>query len=224
MATHAVGEAIDDSISPLFPSAAIARNADEVQARRTRRAIADATAGDGEALQYLYSRYAGNVYRYVRCLVRDEHEAQDLTQFVFLKLMSCLPRYDARQGCFLSWLLRVAHNVTVDHIRRVRPVVCSDVAPPDAEADETGRQRRLALNDALASLSAEQREVLVLRQIVGLRPGEIAERMAKTEGSVHALHHRARAAMRSSLVDARAAPAVRRGHLRPQVSSGARDA
>ena len=133
--------------------------------------------------------------------------------------MRTLDRYDERQGRFVSWLLRVAHNVTVDHIRRVRPVVSSDVWPADAESDEVANRCRYALHEALAALSEEQREVVVLRQIVGLRPGEIAQRMAKTEGSVHALHHRARASMRMSLVHANAAPAIRR----PRVVSFERD-
>jgi RNA polymerase sigma-70 factor (ECF subfamily) len=198
-----------DAVSPLFLSPGHEQDA-EGEETRTRRAIACAAAGDREALRYLYERYSGTVYRYVRCLVRDEHEAQDLTQSVFLKLMRILDRYDEEQGRFVSWVLRVAHNVTVDYIRLVRPVVASDVWPDDAESDEVGNRCRWALHDALAALSEEQREVLVLRQIVGLRPGEIAERMAKTEGSVHALHHRARASMRTSLAHANAAPAIRR--------------
>jgi RNA polymerase sigma-70 factor, ECF subfamily len=209
MGMAAAVERVDHSISPPFPSPALVHDADGEETR-TRRAIACAAAGDREALCYLYERYSANVYRYVRSLVRDEHEAQDLTQSVFLKLMWTINRYDEHQGHFLSWLLRVARNVTIDHIRRVRPVASSDVWPTDAEADEAGSRCRDALREALAALSEEQRKVLVLRQIVGLRPGEIAERMAKTEGSVHALHHRARASMRTSLVHANAAPATRR--------------
>jgi RNA polymerase sigma factor (sigma-70 family) len=200
---------LDHPVSPLFPSPRLVHDADGEDAR-TRRAIARAAAGDREALCYLYERYSANVYRYVRSLVRDEHEAQDLTQSVFLKLMRILSRYDEDQGRFLSWLLRVAHNITVDHLRRVKPVATSEVWPADAEADEAGSRCRDALHEALAALSDEQRKVLVLRQIVGLRPGEIAEHMAKTEGSVHALHHRARTSMRTSLVHANAAPAIRR--------------
>lgn len=199
---------VDQPISPPFPTPALVHDADGEEAR-TRRAIARAAAGDREALCYLYERYSGNVYRYVRSLVRDEHEAQDLTQSVFLKLMRILNRYDEQQGRFLSWLLRVAHNVTIDHIRRVRPVASSAAWPAEAEVDEAGSRCRDALHEALAALSDEQRKVLVLRQIVGLRPGEIAARMDKTEGSVHALHHRARASMRTSLALAKAAPAIR---------------
>src|SRR4051812_13807322 len=55
--------------------------------RLAARAIREAEAGDSEAIRYLYLRYADNVYGYVRSIVRDPHEAEDLTQHVFAKLM-----------------------------------------------------------------------------------------------------------------------------------------
>src|SRR4051794_3704493 len=183
---------------------------DPAAQRRIQRAVSRAAAGDRDALQDLYLGYSGPVYRHIRAVVRDEHEAQDVTQLVFLKLIGTLDTYDARQGPFRPWLLRVARNLAIDQIRRRRAIPADCVHRPEAPADDSGRERAVALHDALASLSAEQREVLVLRQIVGLRPREIALRLDKTEGSVHALHHRARAAMRLSLVHSDAAPAIRR--------------
>ena len=55
--------------------------------RQVRLAIARAKEGDRDALRLLYVRYSENVYGYVRSIVRDEKEAEDLTQHVFLKLM-----------------------------------------------------------------------------------------------------------------------------------------
>ena len=75
--------------------------------------------------------------------------------------------------------------------------------------------RRLAssasqcLRAALMHLPPEQREVLVLRHLVGLSPGEIAERLGKTEGSIHGLHHRGRAALQGLLREMDSAPVVR---------------
>jgi RNA polymerase sigma-70 factor (ECF subfamily) len=182
---------------------------DPAAQRRIQRAISRAAAGDRDALRDLYLGYSGPVYRHIRTVVRDEHEAQDVTQLVFLKLIGTLQTYDARQGPFRPWLLRVARNLAIDQIRRRRAIPADCVHGPEAQSDEGGRERAVALHDALASLSPDQREVLVLRQIVGLRPREIAERLDKSEGSVHALHHRARTAMRVSLVHSQAAPATR---------------
>jgi RNA polymerase sigma-70 factor (ECF subfamily) len=180
---------------------------DEVARRRTLCAIARIVEeGDPDALQDLYVRYAGPVYRHVRAVIRDEHEAQDLTQLVFLKLVAALPSYDPSHGPFRPWLLRVARNLAIDAIRKRHAVPAERM--PDEASDEAPRDRASALYDALAGLSADQREVLVLRQVIGLLPSEIAARMDRTEGSVHALHHRARRAMCASLVHLDAAPAT----------------
>lgn len=183
--------------------------------RRVRRAIARAADGDRDALRELYVRYAGPVYRHVRGILRDEHEAQDVTQLVFLKLIAALPAYDENQGPFQPWLIRVAHNLTIDHIRRSRSVPAEDVEVPEVHNDEASVHRAHALHDALAGLSADQREVLVLRQVVGMRPREIAAHLDRSEGAVHALHHRARAAMRASLLRSGAGPATRGRGRRP---------
>lgn len=187
---------------------------DEDARRRTHRVVALAAEGDRDAFRELYLRFAGPVHRHIRRIVRDEHEVQDITQLVFLKLMDALPRYDERQGAFEPWLLRVARNLAIDQIRRRRAIPAEHVYRPHAAVDETGVHRARALQDALARLSDDQREVLVMRQIVGMGPREIASRLHKTEGSVHALHHRARAAMRASLLHSGAAPATRGGASR----------
>jgi RNA polymerase sigma-70 factor, ECF subfamily len=195
------------TVAPLFASGTGVVD-DESARRRTQQAIARVVEdGDGEALQDLYLRYSGPVYRHIRAVIRDEHEAQDLTQIVFLKLIAALRGYDPRHGPFRPWLMRVARNLAIDQIRR-RHAVPADSLPDEATCDETRRERARALYEALAGLSPAQREVLVLRQMVGLLPSEIAERMDRTEGSVHALHHRARASMRASLVHLQAAPAT----------------
>jgi len=85
------------------------------------RAVVRAQAGDMEAIRFLYLRYKNNVYGYVLSILRDQHEAEDVTQHVFMKLISVIPKYEPRQVPFTSWILRVARNVAVDHLRQRRP-------------------------------------------------------------------------------------------------------
>jgi RNA polymerase sigma-70 factor (ECF subfamily) len=198
----------DVVVRPLFAGATPAEGDPDVL-RGTRRAIAAARRGDREAHRLLYERYAPGVFRQVRGLLRDEYEAQDITQLVFLKLMWTIGQYDERQAPFAAWLGRIARNLAIDHLRRRRAVPAPEVRCADTAADDTGADRAAALHTALAALSDEQREVLLLRQVVGMRPCEIASRLDRTEGSVHALHHRARRAMRASLVRLDAAPSTR---------------
>jgi RNA polymerase sigma-70 factor, ECF subfamily len=72
--------------------------------------------GDMEALHFLYVRYWADVLRFVRSLVGDHHEAEDITQDVFAKLMAAIHEYEQREAPFAAWLLRVARNATRDHL------------------------------------------------------------------------------------------------------------
>jgi RNA polymerase sigma-70 factor, ECF subfamily len=187
---------------------------DDGPARERRvvaQAVARAKAGDQEAIRFLYIRYADNVYGYVRSIVRDHHEAEDVTQHVFAKLMTALPKYEARDVPFAAWILRVARNVALDHMRQRRAIPCEEVRELEPTRDDRGdsQQTSLSLREALEELPVDQREVVVLRHLVGLSPGEIAGRMNKSEPSVHGLHHRGRGALRSTLVERDCAPAVR---------------
>ena len=71
------------------------------------RAIDRAKAGERDAIRFLYVRYADNVYGYVRSIVRGDHEAEDVTQEVFLKLIGAIGKYERRSVPFSAWLLRV---------------------------------------------------------------------------------------------------------------------
>jgi RNA polymerase sigma-70 factor, ECF subfamily len=214
---NAALEAVADdrpAVAPLFTDRRRGHDGDRERSL-TRAAVRRANDGDGEAMGELYDRYAPRVYGHVRRMLRDRHDAEDVTQLVFLKLTWTLDRYDERSGDFCAWLLRVARNLAIDELRRRRPVLVGDVfaagTPEDAAADDeqAAAMRAGALRDALAALSDDQREVVVLRQFVGMRPREIADRMDRSEGSVHALYHRGRIAMQASLVDAQSAPVTR---------------
>jgi RNA polymerase sigma-70 factor, ECF subfamily len=176
--------------------------------RRTQLAVARAKEGDDAALRFLYLRYSNNIYGYVRSIVRDDHEAEDVTQHVFAKLMTALVKYDDRGIPFFAWLLRLARNVAIDHLRANRVTPVEEVLNPDAQTgldiDQT-----LTVRAALATLPEDQREVVILRHLIGLSPGEIAERLGRTEGSIHGLHHRGRRALQRELERMESAPQTR---------------
>jgi RNA polymerase sigma-70 factor, ECF subfamily len=166
--------------------------------RKVRLAVARAKEGDQEAVRFLYVVYVHNIYGYVRSIVRDDHEAEDVTQHVFAKLMTAIVKYDDRGVPFFAWLLRMARNVAIDQLRANRLIPTETVIDPDTstgiDLDQTETVRT-----ALATLPHEQRQVVILRHVVGLTPGEIAERMGRTEGSIHGLHHRGRRALQREL-------------------------
>jgi RNA polymerase sigma-70 factor, ECF subfamily len=197
----------DEAASPGFHASTSLDNNDRDP--KVARAIARAQAGDMAAVRFLYIRYKDNIYGYVLSFVRDQHEAEDVTQHVFLKLMSVIHKYQPREVPFTSWLLRVARNAALDHLRRRRMIPCDEVFEASVAADDSGRDRRWGLELALEALPEEQRRVVVLRHLVGLTPGEIADHMGRTEASVHGLHHRARKAIKRELTDLECAPTTR---------------
>jgi RNA polymerase sigma-70 factor, ECF subfamily len=169
-------------------------------------AVAAAKAGDMSALHFLYVRFADDVCAYVRSIVRDPHAAEDITQTVFAKLMKAIHRYERRNVPFAAWIIRVARNVALDHIRASRQIPLAEVRTSDEGGEQVGFERAQCLRDALQLLPHNQREVLILRHVAGLSPGEIAERLGKTEASIHGLHHRGRGALRAALRELEAAP------------------
>ncbi|HEX2706765.1 MAG TPA: sigma-70 family RNA polymerase sigma factor, partial [Solirubrobacterales bacterium] len=115
-----------------------------------------------------------------------------------------------REVPFAAWILRVARNAALDHMRSKRPIPTEEVRVTDAGGAQTSFDRAGDLRQALEQLPDDQREVLVLRHIVGLSPTEIAATLDKTESSVHGLHHRGRRTLKASLIELGAAPVVAR--------------
>ncbi len=170
------------------------------------RAVHAAKAGDEDAIRFLYLRYADNVYGYVCSIVRDEHEAEDVTQLIFAKLLTSLPKYEPRLVPFSAWILRVAHNAAIDHVRARRAVPFAEVRSTETADTDLSWERGHDLRAALETLPAEQRDVIVMRFILGLSPTEIAERIGRSEDAVHGLQHRGRRALRAELTRTHSAP------------------
>ena len=176
------------------------------------RAVARAKSGDNDAIRFLYLRYKDNVYGYVLSILRDAHEAEDVTQTVFVKLISVIHKYEPRHVPFTAWILKVARNVALDSLRQRRPVPCEEVIESSRPDDYLRHDRWRELEQALETLPEDQRDVVVLRHLVGLSPGEIAHRMGRTESAIHGLHHRGRLALRRELIRVECAPTTRRAN------------
>lgn len=170
-------------------------------------AIARAKQEDPAAFAYLYLRFADNVYGYARSIVADDHEAEDIVQQVFARLITAVRSYEPRGVPFSAWLLRITRNMAIDHTRRQRAIPTERDALGE-DARETDGTLALALRDSLAELPEGQREVVVLRHVAGLSHAEIASRLERSEQAVHALHHRGRRTLMAGLVRREVAPAA----------------
>jgi RNA polymerase sigma-70 factor (ECF subfamily) len=173
------------------------------------RAVERAKTGDRDGIRFLYVRYSNDVYRFVRSIVSDEHDAEDVTQTVFVKLIGVIGKYRRESVPFAAWLIRVARNAAIDHVRERRPVPCEEIRTGTADPQNDNPERLADIKEAMAGVQPEQRQVVLLRQICGLAPGEIAVQLGKTEGAVHGLHHRGRRAAQARLRERGAQPVTR---------------
>lgn len=169
-------------------------------------AVARTKEGDRGALRVLYVRYAPDVHRYVKSIVRDHHDAEDITQTLFAKLMFAIQSYRPRSVPFEAWLLRVARNAALDTLRTKRALPSDDIQSSDEGHEQVAFERGLCIRDALGQLPHEEREVIVLRYIAGLPTRQIAERLQRTERSIYGLHHRGRRALKAALEELDAMP------------------
>lgn len=156
---------------------------------------------DPQALGALYDQYAGDVYRYVRYRLDDEHAAEDIASDVFLNLLEALRRGRGPESNVKGWLLSTASHLVTDHLRRTyrRPTESIHDELPDPGltlGDEFDRREQTRdFRNAYARLTHEQQHVLALRFGEGYSLEETAAFLGKNTNAVKALQFRALAAL-----------------------------
>ena len=164
--------------------------------------------GDPAGAEALFERHAGVILHFAGRMMGSSHEAEEICQEVFLKMIARAHQYDGRAP-LVSWLLSIAANGCRDQLRRRKRVgplplsaaeniATSAPSPVSALLDE---ERRVAVTRALAELSDEQREALVLARYHGLPYGEVAAALGITEGAVKTRICRAVETLRRLLSD-----------------------
>jgi len=162
-----------------------------------------------EAFDRLYDLFADRIYRYLYYRVGNQQLAEDLTADLFVRLIEKVHTLrlgqENQETVFSAWLFRIAHNLLVDHHRKrakdkhepLENISLAHNETPDLAVE--AKLNREQLLEALTFLTAEQREVLVLRFLEELRTREVAGIMDKSEGAIKALQHRALNALQKQL-------------------------
>jgi RNA polymerase sigma-70 factor (ECF subfamily) len=170
--------------------------------------------GSQEAYRELVERYQRPVLSVISRMVQDPHLAEDLAQEVFIKVYRRLRSFDPDRK-LSSWLFKIAHNTTLDHLRRKRVSTIplevegddtlnpGDRIPDDTTENPDTRIHRSdisrALEAAIADLRPEYREVVLLRYQQDLPYQEVAEITGLPMGTVKTHLHRARKEMMEHL-------------------------
>ena len=129
--------------------------------------------GRREGQDEMVRRYASQVFAMIVKQVTDEMDAQELTQDTFLKAFRNIDRYDARQSSLGTWLCRIAYHLTLDFLKRRRPVIVSledssvwqtDISDEELESEfSTGNEQRIErLQELVQQLPDEERMLLTL--------------------------------------------------------------
>ena len=144
--------------------------------------------GNNNALEILVNRHKDKIFTSINILVKDKYLAEDLFQDVFIKIIDTLRKNNYNEeGKFLPWALRIAHNLCVDHFRKVKrtpTITTSDdrdifevinVSSDSADKGIMKTQSHDRVRQLLDLLPEEQREVIVLRHYADLSFKEIAQ-------------------------------------------------
>jgi RNA polymerase sigma-70 factor (ECF subfamily) len=171
-----------------------------------RRLVERAQAGDRRALEQLYLLHFDRIYSYLHMSVGNRHDAEDLTNQTFVKMLESIGRFEWRKVPISAWLFRIAHNLAMDHFRasrRWQPE--EDLPEPDYSRDHSAEDEALqaigrrSMLDMIEDLSHDQQQVLTLKFVFNFGNGEVATILGKTEGAIKSLQHRALATLQRRL-------------------------
>jgi len=150
----------------------------------------------------VYEEHVWRVYGFLAYRVQDRATREDLTQTTFERALRAWSRFDARRGSEGAWLMRIAHNVFIDHVRRERPrasVPLEHTMHPSEPGPEKQLEGSPHLHAALEQLSDRDREVIALRFGGDLSGQEIAQMLDLTLANVQQIVSRSLRKLRSLL-------------------------
>jgi RNA polymerase sigma factor (sigma-70 family) len=145
--------------------------------------------GEQSCFEELIHRHKNKVFAYISLYIRDQALAEDIFQDTFLKVIQSVKagKY-SDNGKFISWVMRIAHNLIIDHFRRIKQmnVISNDnyesdlfnskrFAEDNIEDNMIKRQIQKDIRKMISSLPDDQREVVILRHYAGLSFKEIAD-------------------------------------------------
>ncbi len=160
--------------------------------------LARITKRERAAFEELYTRYSNILYATAMKFLKEDADAQDVVQDVFIQIWDKAKLYDPAKGKPLTWALTMTRNRSIDRIRAIqRRTRLRDDFEKETVADESAgirealsgvdaSEKTQILRDAVARLSPEQRKVIDLAFFGGLTQSEIADRLGEPLGTVKA--------------------------------------
>lgn len=191
--------------------------------------VAGLHSGDPRAVEQMVQQYSPVLHRYAYYQLQDAMLAEDLVAEVFTRVIERVDRYTQGSVPFQAWLFRIARNLVADHYRacKRRPQVSFEqwlTADPGAEPGTNDRTIdnlgvREELQTGLRTLTAEQRQVILLHVVEGWELPQVAQMLDRSIPSVKSLYYRGMESLRRALAP-KAAPAAERRPLKGTGAAG----
>lgn len=172
------------------------------------RLIARARRGSADAFRQLVDAYKERLFAFVWRVVRNHHEAEDLSQTAFIRAYEALGSYN-EQWAFSTWLFTIAYRLCVNHVRKKRPTLAEvdfgriggadDDAPHTVTGTEEAARLKSLIWSAVEELSLPQKTAVVLFYREGKSCEEIGRILGAPTVTVKSHLHRARAKLRTAL-------------------------
>ncbi len=151
--------------------------------------VSDYLSGNHSSLEVLINRHKQKVQTYIMQVVKDRHLADDIFQDTFIKVINVLRSGTYKdEGKFIQWIMRIAHNLIIDHFRKAKRLPMIDKSPEESDVfdnlrivDESIEDRMITdqihqdVRSLITYLPEEQREVLMMRHYANMSFKEIAE-------------------------------------------------
>ena len=157
--------------------------------------VKQAQKGSLSAYQTLYVRHLDAIYRYFFFQTKDKFLAEDLGQEVFIKIWKSIDKYDEKKGAFTSWMYRIAHNLLVDYYRGKKTLTLKEGLEASYTEDWLEKRDRSEkiqnVKKALENVSADYKEVIILRFFEDQSVEEVSQIVGKSEENVRVIQHRA---------------------------------
>lgn len=180
--------------------------------QQTGPLIKKCLAGDAAAWEEIVRLHNRRIYNLCYRFTNSSHDAQDLTQDVFIKIYRTLGSYDVEKGAFITWFTTLARNLLVDHFRRSRQDRVTDSIDgssrdeydsltlsdrledqsPSPDDRLASQETQRLVRQALTRLSPDLREAVILRDLQDMDYKEIAEVLRVPEGTVKSRINRGR--------------------------------
>ncbi len=155
-------------------------------------------AGKPEAEAAFVREYGPRVYAFIIDVVGDARDADELTADVFVKAFKAIRSYDPSKASLATWLLRIAHNAAISHLRHPKlPTSPLDKAPEPTEAEADEDPRVEILHRAIGQLAPGDRSLVHLHYFENARLSDIAYALGITEGAATVRLHRIRAKLKT---------------------------